>query len=57
MLQSVLMVVVMTLLLGVAYPFAITGFAALVFPGEATGTMPEATTDTTATSASGASNG
>ena len=41
MLQSVLMVVVMTLLLGVAYPFAITGFAALVFPGEATGSLIE----------------
>lgn len=40
-LQSVLMVVVMTLLLGVAYPFAITGLAAVLFPAQATGSILE----------------
>lgn len=40
-LQSVLMVVVMTLLLGVGYPLAITGVAALLFPAEATGSLVE----------------
>jgi K+-transporting ATPase ATPase C chain len=40
-LQSVLMVVVMTLLLGIAYPFAITGMAAVLFPVQATGSILE----------------
>jgi len=40
-LQSVLMVIVMTLLLGIAYPFAITGLAAVLFPGQATGSILE----------------
>lgn len=40
-LQSILMVVVMTLLLGVAYPFAITGLAAVLFPDQATGSILE----------------
>jgi K+-transporting ATPase ATPase C chain len=39
--QSVLMIVVMTLVLGIAYPFAITGLAALLFPAQATGSILE----------------
>ncbi len=39
--QSVLMVLVMTVLLGVGYPFAVTGVAALLFPHEAGGSLIE----------------
>jgi K+-transporting ATPase ATPase C chain len=38
-LQSVLMVAVMTLLLGIGYPYAITGVAAVLFPSEANGSL------------------
>jgi K+-transporting ATPase ATPase C chain len=40
-LQSVLMVVVMTVLLGILYPLAVTGIAAVTFPREATGSLIE----------------
>jgi K+-transporting ATPase ATPase C chain len=38
-LQSVLMVVTMTLLLGFGYPYAVTGLAALLFPSQANGSL------------------
>ena len=40
-LQSILMVVVMTLLLGIGYPYAVTGVAAVLFPAEARGSLIE----------------
>ena len=41
LLQSLLLLVVMTLLLGIGYPYAMTGVAALLFPAEAGGSIVE----------------
>jgi len=41
LIQSTLLLLVMTLLLGVVYPYAVTGIAAVAFPGEATGSVIE----------------
>ncbi|MGA8055495.1 MAG: potassium-transporting ATPase subunit C, partial [Burkholderiales bacterium] len=41
LIQSTLLLLVMTLLLGVVYPYAVTGIAAVAFPGQATGSVIE----------------